>query len=450
MLKKIEDFIRTNGLICEGGAVVAGVSGGADSVCLLLLLTELSKSMNFRVFAAHYNHGIRGESADNDQNFVRGLTKNLGIELYTQKGDVLRRADEKGESLEQAARIMRYEFLRAAKERFGADAIAVAHHMDDQAESILLHLFRGSGLRGLAGMRPKTGDIIRPLLTVRRSEIEEYLAERQISYCTDETNLQLVGARNMLRLDVLPYIEKNINSAAVKNICAAGELLASDQDFLQSSAEAALFDARRGNGYDRKKLSLLPPEIRSRAIYTALERAGAKTDVEKAHIQAVTSLLCARTGAKVNLAHVDAWTEYDLICFGSRRNTAEYFCVPLVLEGVTSVPDGEFVACILAGNEIDRSDRFTGYIDADKLSCAAEVRRRRDGDRFFPVGAPGGRKLKQYFIDRKISRAQREAPLVACGQDIVFLPGHCVGENVKVDENTKKMLKITYIQNSEG
>ncbi len=446
MLDKVENTIRRFGLIAKGERVLVGVSGGADSVALLHTLLALGSRMGFSVCAAHLNHGIRGEEAESDALFVKDLCELYGTELYSELIDVPSLAREHRETLEQAGRTARYDFLFRAKRRFCADKIAVAHHMDDQAESILLHLTRGSGLLGLTGMQPQRGDLIRPLLFLRRREIEAYLENEGIAFCTDATNLERSGTRNKLRLDVIPYIEKNINPAIVEALCSTGELLWRDECYLGAQAELALKSAKSGAGYLRDELKRLPLPILTRAIRIALFNAGAKADIERVHVEKVIELLDARTGATLSLPYVDAWTSYELICFGASENV-EWFELDLNENGVTQTPLGEFEAHVIdAGSyPLDFTDRSTGYMDMDKLfGNALIVRLRRDGDRFFPVGAPGRRKLKQFFIDRKIPRDGRLVPLICNGGDVFFVPGHSVSDDVKVDQSTKRILMVKY------
>ncbi|MBQ9833009.1 MAG: tRNA lysidine(34) synthetase TilS, partial [Clostridia bacterium] len=423
--------------------VVVGVSGGADSVALLVSLLSASQKMNFRVFAAHLNHCIREVSAVEDEHFVRELCEFYGVPLFSERIDVPYLASHNGETVEQAARNVRYDFLERARLHFGADKIAVAHHMDDQAESIMLHLIRGSGLAGLAGMQPQRGRIIRPLLFVRRKQIEEYLAENGIVYCTDETNLVASGSRNKLRLELIPYIESNLNNAIVPTLCRLGEIMRRDEEYLDVQAKRALNEARCGGGFDRAAVSQLPHALKARVIRLALAEAGAVTDIERIHIDSIAELLNARTGARLHLPGVEAWVSYDKIFFGNIKNT-EDFLFPLCMDGITKTPLGIFEAEILESCEIEKN-RMAAYFDADKLkNVELCVRTRRNGDRIYPIGAPGKRKLKDFFIDKKVPRENRNIPLICSQSDVLFVPGFCIGENVKADENTKRILRVIY------
>ncbi|MBQ1892584.1 MAG: tRNA lysidine(34) synthetase TilS, partial [Clostridia bacterium] len=230
--EKVDRFIAEKELLRKDESVLIGLSGGADSVALLVILKQLAPRYGWKLNAAHFNHGIRGVGAEDDQLFCRDLCDMMGVPFYTETGDVPAYARENGMSIETAGRLLRYDFLGRIKEKTGCTAIAVAHHMNDNAESILLHLVRGSGLRGLIGINPRRDDVIRPLLCVMKDEIEKYLEREGIAYHTDETNLIADGSRNRIRLDVMPYLMKHINPGIVPTLCGMSELLSQDENYL--------------------------------------------------------------------------------------------------------------------------------------------------------------------------------------------------------------------------
>ncbi len=458
MLERVRSTIERYELIPEGSGVVVGLSGGADSVALLDVLLRLVSGLKFRVYAAHLNHSIREFGAKHDEMFVRNLCESSGVPLIAETIDVPARARAEGLSLETAARLERYAFLERARMSFDADFIAVAHHMDDNAESILLHLIRGSGLTGLIGMSPKRGLIIRPMLFVQRNEIESYLFERESAYCTDETNLITEGSRNHLRLKVIPYIEQHINKRAVEAFCRSAELLYEDEKYLCGEAERALDSARSGSGYNRAALYGLSPAIRSRAIRLALKRIGAEVDIEKVHIDSVIKLLGSRTGAMLNLPYALVRNSYDLVIFEHADdagvvNSFAGDCF-LSIDRIDDdyaickrTPYGDFAISVIKPSEVSAFDRYTAYLDADKLSFPLELRLRREGDRFHPVNAPGGGKLKSYLIDHKVDRLKRDKlALAACGSDIIFIPGFCIAHKVRVTHDTRRVLMIQYVE----
>lgn len=446
-LEKAERFITENSLIPAGGSVLVGLSGGADSVALLRVLTRLAPRYDWTVRAAHFNHGIRGVGAEEDELFCRNLCEEMGVPFYSETADVPAYARENGLSIETAGRLLRYGFLERTAKVTGCSKIATAHHMDDNAESIMLHLIRGSGLAGLTGMKPGRDDLIRPLLSCRKEELVAFLEQEGILYRTDETNLIAEGSRNRVRLDIVPYLEKHINPAIVPTLCSMAELLTQDEEYLLAEAERELEAARRPDGFLREVIAALPYPIKTRVIRLALAEAGANVDIERVHVEAVAELLEARTGAKLMLPHVEARTSYELIKFGLPEET-EQFELPLH-EGLVDTPLGLFKISFVEGTEGFVRSRDIAFLDMEKIEKLGErpmIRNRRDGDRFRPVGAPGRRKLKDYFIDRKVDRESRDRiPLIACGSEVLFVPGFAASEQARVDETTERMLRAEYL-----
>ena len=415
MRERVEQYILQHELISPGDKVLIGLSGGGDSVALLHILKSLCARLDFTICAAHLNHGIRGEAAHEDAEFVHDLCDFYGIRAYGGYADIPRLARQRGETLEQAGRMLRYDFLEEAKAFFGADKIAVAHHMDDQAESILLHLVRGSGLRGLCGMAPRRGDIIRPLLCLSKAEIESYLANENLPYCTDATNFIAEGTRNKLRLETIPYLKREFNPRLVESLCAMGEMLSEDESYLCQIAERELNAARREGGFDRAALNKLPLPILSRCIRAALNEIGALTDAERGHIDSIIRLLSARTGARIEIPGADVWTSYELICFGHYIKQTGEWEQPLCLNGETDTEAGTYRVAKCAVTDRPR-DRYSACIDADKLPADTLIRQRRAGDRFHRINAPGSKKLKDAYIDAKLPREKRDLALIASGR----------------------------------
>ena len=445
--------ITQHALIERGDTILVALSGGADSVALLHVLHALVPTLGFSLCAAHLNHGIRGEEADEDQAFVQRVCDALGIALLTRNVDVPAAAAQQKQTLEQAARACRYAFLREAAQALGASKIALAHHMNDQAETLLLHLARGSGLTGLTGMRPQNQELIRPFLYCTRAQIEAYLAQESLPFRTDSTNLVAEYTRNKLRLDIIPAFEAHVNPAFVKSLCSAAELLLADETYLDGLARDALASAKTAKGYDRHALSALAYPLLSRAVRIALADAGAAQDIQRTHVQQVIALLNASTGARLNLPQADVWLDYDSVCFGryvmpARADTPVPFCG----EGVYTLPDGSFFTCSVSTPPAEgfKENRTVAYIDANKLHAleingsALCFRSRVPGDLFFPVGAPGCKKLKSYLIDHKVSRGAREGAMLCAGSDVLFLPGFGISELVKLDASSASILRFEF------
>ena len=238
--KKVLAYCRAHQLIAEQEKIVVGISGGADSVCLFLILIYMRKICNIEVFALHVNHQLRGAEADEDETFVKELCKAYQIPLKIVSRPVEELARQNKQSTEEAGRELRYKAMEAYRQEVGADKIAVAHHKNDQAETVLYHLCRGSGLEGLAGMQPKRDKIIRPLLSVTRTEIEQYLKEQKQSFQIDSTNLENTYTRNKLRNQVIPFLEKEVNQQTVTHISASAELLGEVAVYIAKNGEKAL------------------------------------------------------------------------------------------------------------------------------------------------------------------------------------------------------------------
>lgn len=314
-------------------AVLAALSGGVDSVVLLHLLCAARREGRIaRVAAAHLHHGLRGAAADEDAAFCAELCRRWDVPFLMGRADVRAAADERGLSLEAAAREERYAFLRDAAHRLGADCIATGHHMDDQAETVLLHLLRGSGLAGLCGMRPRTGDIARPLLAERRAGIEAYAVENGLTWRTDLTNDSPDMLRNRVRHELLPLLV-SLNPAAVERLASTAQLLRQDEAFLSSLAAGALREAAAdGGGYGRAALLALDGSVRSRALKRLL-LAAQPDGVQRRDVERLDALLTAQTGTRIELrGGRAAWVDSRALHVGLPPQRAA-FEAPLAVPG---------------------------------------------------------------------------------------------------------------------
>ncbi|MCH5204150.1 MAG: tRNA lysidine(34) synthetase TilS [Oscillospiraceae bacterium] len=311
LIESVKTAIFDNDMLCGYNTAVCALSGGADSTALLLVLKELSEEMGFELKACHLNHGLRGEESDRDERFCAELCEELGVELYGKKINVAEYL-KKHESLEEAARKVRYLFFEEARERFGENTVtATAHNANDNAETVLLNLIRGTGLKGLCGIPPVRDKIIRPLIYVKRSEIEEFLKEKNRSFVTDKTNFSEDYTRNKIRLNILPEIMK-INPSAVGTIMRMSKNLRSDSDYLEEASENALRSSERPNGYDAAALDKLREPIRSRAVRKILINGG--VEPSELRIRTAVSLLSKRS-ARFNPCKNKFFTIRKGICF---------------------------------------------------------------------------------------------------------------------------------------
>lgn len=426
--------------------VLVGLSGGVDSVVLTHLLVAAQREGRIgRVMAAHLHHGIRGADADADASFCAELCRKWDVPFVLGHANVPQEALRLGLSVETAAREARYAFLRKQAAELGADCIAVAHHLDDQAETVLLHLIRGSGLTGLAGMRPRTGEIARPLLAVRRAEIEAYAANNGLAFCTDATNASDEMTRNRIRNELLPLLA-SFNPRVSERLAVTAELIAADADFLDSLAADALQQAEAdAGGYDRSALSTLEPSIRTRALKRLLTQAQ-PDGVEQRDVQRLDELLAAQTGTEIELrGGRRAWVDSRALHIGA-PHCGQTFETPFLAPGKTATPVGTFHA-IAAGERrgLCRTDSaWEASVDWALLPEDAVVRTRREGDRFYPLGSPGMRKLSDVMTDRKIPRRERDVPLLCSGNEVLWMPGYTIAERMKITPQSERILHIFF------
>ncbi|MEA4870030.1 MAG: tRNA lysidine(34) synthetase TilS [Christensenella sp.] len=424
-----------------GDTVLVALSGGADSTALLLSLCECRDAGEIGgLFAAHLNHGIRGENANRDQRFCEALCARLEIPLATETIGVPAYAKAHGQSIEQAAREVRYAFLERAREAFHANVIATAHHKDDQAETLLLHLIRGSGTGGLCGMQPRNGRIIRPLLDVSREEILLSLQLRGEPFCEDETNAENGAARNRIRNELMPLLQ-TLNPGVASALAKTAKLVSEDEAFLRQLSEEAEREISCNGGLERTKLAALAAPIGTRILRRRLM---AQTgNVKESDIRRVMALSTAQTGTRIELSGgYFAWTSAELLQIGLYPEPEEYE-VPFVQDGETVTPYG-----VLRANRADGwqrpKDGSEAYLDAGALPKDLVVRSRRNADRFFPLGAPGERKLSDVFTDRKIPKEERWLPLLCAGDQVYYAVGLGVSERARITPNTREILHIIF------
>ena len=450
-------------MLPPGGRVLVALSGGADSVALLHALLELQEQGALVVGGAgHFNHRLRGAAAE-DERFCRELADELGVHLEVGSADVRGLARAERRSIEDAARRARYTFLGAIADRLPADAIAVGHSRDDQAETFLLRLLRGAGPRGLAGIRPCSGRVIRPFLDVPRAMIRRYVDERGLRFREDETNADVSVPRNRVRHELLPLLTAFSPSAA-EAVARAAEVAGEDEDFLERSAidlaASIVLMTDHGAALDARSLRQVHPALAARVVRAALERAAPGVFFGREHIKAVIALAAAEAppdrGARstaVDVPGLAAKREGDRIVLAVRRPEptayANSFRIPLSIPGEVALPGWMVSAQPLppagglpsALRARDRSVAVAGSV----LKLPLAVRSRRPGDRFRPIGMGGrGRKLQDFLVDRKVARAERDAlPLVVDSDDrIVWVVGHSVGEDFRVTSASQAVILL--------
>ncbi len=475
MKDRVFAFIQQQHMIDEGDRVVAGVSGGADSVCLLLLLWEYRKKFPFHLAVAHVNHGIRREAKE-DAVFVKDLCRRLEVPFFLYEKDVPRLAREERLSLEEAGRKVRYEAFRETFRLWAADGdsraegakqqgpvgngrIAVAHHMQDSAETLLFNLFRGTGIWGLAGIRPMREEIIRPLLTVSRGEIEDWLKEKGISWCIDSTNEEDTYTRNKIRNHILPYAEREIVKESTLHLARTALDMAELTDYIkeerQKAAEGCCTLRREENGpvraaaIDLKRWQEYPLFLRKQVLLWALEKVGpGRKDVGRIHLEALLGLTAKEGWHKTDLpGGLEGVKEYTVLRIRVKEEKEEPFLYKeLTIPGRFWVKEGWQLAIDLVEKEkVGRieENQYTKYFDYDKINHCLTLRNRRQGDYLTINGVGQKKSLKEYMIQEKIAAPLRDRfPLIAEENHILWVPGHRISAYYKVTEHTNRCVRM--------
>lgn len=447
--QKVLGFIRKNHMTDRGDGVLAAVSGGADSVCLLLLLHEMAAELGIKVFAFHMNHGIRGAEADRDERFVAELCKQLGVPLTIAHEKVEEYAAEHGLSGEEAGRILRYQHLGETAKQYKCTKIAVAHHEDDDAETVLLNLFRGSGLAGLSGIRPVRENIIRPLLCVSRKEIEEYLKEQELSWCEDSTNKENDYTRNKIRNELLPWVTENINSRAAEHILAVSEFAAQADAYFEMEAERILREncgkraesvKNDANVYTKINTDVfdVQPEILKTYVIRRmiLNAAGKAKDITERHIRSIMDLSGPGGGHTADLPYgLKAVRGYETLEIVHAQNADQEPGVPEIR--LHTIPRKKEL-------EIPKN-QYTKWFDYDKINVGLSIRFRQNGD-YLTLSGGGKKKLRRFMIDEKIPENERDRiPVLADGDHVLWVVGYRISDYYKITDETEHILEAEVI-----
>lgn len=463
MLKKVEAYIKKWNMLSPSDTVIAGVSGGADSVCLFYLLKELSVEMGFALKAVHVNHKLRGEAADADEAYVGRICGEQGIALISYHIDVKELARKEKLSQEEAGRVARRRAFDDAVQRCGGTKIALAHHQDDNAETFLLHGARGSRLKGLGGIYPVNGMYIRPLLCVTREEIEGYLEKNGIDYCIDASNGEDTYTRNRIRNHVLPYFTEYINPRTVQHLNGAMEQLREIQGYMERQTEAAFTRCVEVHSQtewfiDGARLEREDEVLRPMLLREAMVRlCGREKDIQEIHVQILAGLMERQTGRSVNLPYqMRALRTYGgiLLCkempgsFCGSGDSEEQI-IPLAAQKEGSLMFGQFrlywrIFSISVSKQQIPKKTYTKWFDYDIIKHSIGVRTRRSGDRIVIDGRGGTQKLKSYFINEKIPAGIRDSiPLIAEGSEILWIAGYRQSKAYQVTDRTSTILEIT-------
>lgn len=468
LLRKVTRTIEENAMVLAGDTILTAVSGGPDSVALAHILATLAPVFSFQLAIAHLNHGLRSRESERDAEFVAALARKLNLQFYQDKKDVRQYQKRHKLSPEEAARQVRYAFFNQVAEAHGYDKIALGHQLDDNAELVMLFFLRGSGTLGLSGIPPiRGGKIIRPLINIKRSEIVDYLSERDLEYVSDTTNADLSYLRNKLRHELIPQLAATYNPKIVETLNRLASVVRSEEKWIDELTEHLFETTLIHQSADSIGLSLenfgdIPLAARRRLIRKAILMV--KGDLRRiafTHVDAALRLVIKgpHTGGidlpnririqRQNQALIISKHKHQLRSPGSDMSPAvctayEY---TLAAPGVVSIREAGIYLKLTETSikeiaDVRRAGQRIAFFDINKVKFPLIVRNFCPGDRFSPLGMGGTQKLKNFFINNKIPKDQRaKCPLLVSNGKIIWVAGHRLDNSVKVDHETRTVLK---------
>lgn len=457
MEKEVLDYIRKNEMVKEGEIVLAGVSGGSDSMAMLHILKQIQKEIAFTLQVVHVHHGIRGQEADRDCSFVENICKEWEIPCMVYRYDVPKLSREWKLGEEETGRNVRKEAFRKEREKCeGAVGVktALAHNQEDLAETMLHNLCRGTGVRGLCTMRPSAEGIIRPVLCLSRAQIAAYLKKKQIPHIFDSTNQSEAYTRNRIRHHILPLLENEINEKAAAHMVETASRLAQAEDYLALQGSQLLQRFQTAQGYLFTADFFVQPQIlQTYALQTAMEiLAGRRKDLSAVHYEKVLALWKMQTGKRISLPYqMKAFRDYEgvrLVLQPREKSEITEECREwrLPIPGAFCCSLGEFRTEIFLyeGQKIEEKT-YTKWLDYDKIKKDLCVRTRKSGDYLVINGKGNTKKINRCMIDEKIPAEKREhIPLIACEDEILWMVGGRINAGYKISPNTKKVLVLHY------
>ena len=457
LYKKVMSYIEDNNLIKSGDKVLVALSGGPDSVCLLNILYNLKDKLHIEIGAAHLNHLLRDKDAFEDEEYVKNLCKDLNIPCFVKRVDINKYSKEKKMSSEMAGRDARYNFFDEVIKEYGYNKIATAHNANDQAETILFRLMRGTGIDGLCGIKVRRDKIIRPILCLSRKEVEEYIDINNLNPRIDKSNFEKIYNRNKIRLDMIPYIKENFNEDIIQTLNRMSVLLQKDNEFIEKSAKSFYekYCIQQSDYFIIKKEMFDNHEaVVTRVIRYALTKFS-KThyDFEMKHIYEIFSLAKNNSGKIIDLPNkIYAENIYGDIYIKERINInnsdvkQEITISKNELNNKKINFQNKLIEFLVINNDLSlnlKEHKLIKYFDFDKINNFIVLRNRKNGDKIIPLGMNGSKKLKDIFINMKIPKEERECIPILCFDDsISWIIGVRVSEEYKVTNKTKNILKV--------
>lgn len=447
--QKVWQFIRKHGLFDEKQKVIVAVSGGIDSIILLEFFLWLRSTKKIEFAVAHVNHQLRGKESDGDEKFVRRVCEKNKIPFYSERVATKKTAKETKRSIQETARDLRYAFFDTLKKSLAADRIATAHNANDNAETMLMNLFRGSGIDGLSGIPVKRNTIVRPLLAVSRKEIVKIVRQRKLKFREDSSNLHDDYTRNYLRHKIIPKIEERINPSVIDAMLKTSEILERNIEFTDEVVKASTASLISGDEINIQQLNQLHPYIQQKIVHQLL----VQKNIEP-HFDAILSIVELKDAQKGTTIDIDKSFVAERInesILIRTRISAEPFEYQLKDEGTIAVDNFTFTLkkSAIPDNKI-KNDSSIEYVDASHIQFPITVRSWKNGDVFIPFGMKGKKKLSDFFGEKKFSSEQKmNVPIIESAKKIVWIAGERLDDRFKLTDETTEAYQLTITFNGK-
>lgn len=440
-LEKFKNFIEENNLIEKGDSIVSAVSGGSDSVFMLEMLLAIKDDYNLKIIVSHVNHGLRGAEAQRDEDFVKRLAEKNGLIYEVEHIDMAGYAKEQSLTCEEAGRKLRYLFFEEIKEKYKADKVAIAHNENDVAETIFLNIFRGTGLDGLESIPLRRDFYIRPILCFEKSEILDFLKENNIQYVDDSTNFTNDYKRNMIRNEIIPFIKKNFNENIVSSMSRLASIAKENNIYIEDIINDKYINIVKSNTIDRESFNELNHYEKTLVLRKFLrENLNYLNNISKDNIEDMINLISLDSGKKYDIDGKHYLVnDFDKTIFKKLdiNELSEEISLDFKLDKVYNIYGSKF-KFVLSEKILSKK-----YLDYDLLTGKLSLRNRRSGDRFNPFGMKGSKKIKDYFVDKKVSSDDRSKVLFLMnGDEIAYVVGYDIADKYRASSKTKNYLNV--------